>query len=213
MGANMQAERYSDMTITPVEVERRKAIMDTAYKTYSAAFQKRETTEKQLSGLSQKRASLVARCNAVRSALKIETAGALAAAVEDSGFAPRAANINATRQQYDLMEQARAQFDAYECADAQRAALDAKRAELEAQIVAEEARCEHHESKVLLLVAQASELNQGIEIQGLNDGIAGALRNLVADIRKQFTEAKKAIASHDEETAELRQKYVEKYGE
>jgi vacuolar-type H+-ATPase subunit I/STV1 len=213
MGANMPAEFYADVTMTPAEVERRKTAMDAAHRAYSAAFRERETAETELSGMTQKRAALVKRCDELRAGLKTEKDAALTAAVEGSGFAPRAATLQAFRQQFDLMEQARARFDAYEYADAQRAALDAQRAELEAQKAAEEARCEHHEAKVLLLVAQASELNQGIEIQGLSDGVAGALRELVEGIRKQLTEAKKAVDTHDGETAELRQKYAEKYGE
>jgi len=208
----MQAEFYTDMTITVEEVERRKKLMEAAHETYSTAFRAREKAEKELSRMAQTRAGLIGRCEAARNALTIETAGALAAAVvEDSSFPSRAANINATRQQYDLLRQARAQFDAYEYADAQRAALAAKVAELESQVLSEEARLQHHEAKLLLLVAQASELNQGIRIEGLEDGVSGALRAIVADLQKKLTEARKVVRTHEGETQELQQKYMESY--
>ncbi len=191
-----------NVDISELDNLRQKA--DAAHSIYSEAFHQRGECEKKLAACAARRAGLIAEYR--RNERSRETA--LRECIENLIDDPTcdASSLTAAQTRGALLKLAVQKFSSFEAATEEGKVLEAKVAELAAQLQFEKLRAEVQESELLASLAPALELNGSIELQEFG-GAAAAHRELIADLAAKLTGARQQLRAHADETQTTRDTY------
>ena len=191
-------------TISPEALAALRVEKETALSVYSKRYAERE--ERHLAGEAQRRAAVLRQARHTRREIAASTKRTLDEAIIDPQHFDVAelANLGFRLQ---ILEKAARYHVASSQADAEKAVLVAKIAELAAQSELQSLIHQVHDTEVALALSAAAELNgDNLDVMDFG-GKSTALGNVVSQINSELARAREALRQHTRDTQAARDAY------